>query len=174
MTANPAALADRILKQAKALGLKLATAESCTAGCLATLLADAPCGGDQFHGGFVVYSKEQKSAVLGVPPELIAAHTAVSQAVAEAMATGVVERCPAELAVAITGVAGPEPDEDGNPVGLMHIGVARRGYGVRHRKHMFGAGDRSVLRSMAMSAALVLIEEVLQDASAQRSKSVVA
>jgi nicotinamide-nucleotide amidase len=130
---GPATLAERVLKQAGVRGLKLATAESCTAGCLATLLADAPGGGEQFHGGSVAYSKEQKTAVLGVAPELIAAHTAVSQAVAEGLAMGVIERCPADLAIAITGVAGPEPGEDCNPVGLMHVAVARRGGNIRHR-----------------------------------------
>lgn len=165
---GPAALVQKVLKQASERGLRLATAESCTAGCLATLLADAPGGGDQFHGGFVVYSKEQKTAVLGVAPELIAAHTAVSQAVAEALATGVIERCPADLAVAITGVAGPEPDEDGNPVGLMHVAVARRGGNIRHRKYMMGSGDRAALRAKVVEAALALTEEALQEAPSSK------
>jgi PncC family amidohydrolase len=81
-----AALAERVLKKATAAGVKLATAESCTAGCLSTLSAD---------GGFVTYTKESKIATLGVPRELIAAYTAVSRPVAEAMATGALERCPA-------------------------------------------------------------------------------
>src|SRR5829696_1044693 len=103
-----AALAERLVGNAKAGKVMLATAESCTAGRLATLVADAPGGGDQFHGGFVVYTKENKTAVLGVPNELIANHTAVSGAVAEAMASGTLERCPADMAIAITGVAGPD------------------------------------------------------------------
>jgi nicotinamide-nucleotide amidase len=172
---DPSALAAAILKRAKAHGLKLATAESCTAGALATLLADAPGAGGQFHGGFVVYSKEQKSAVLGVPPELIAAHTAVSRPVAEAMARGVIERCPADLAIAITGVAGPERDEDNNPVGLMHIAVARRGGDVLHRRYLLGADDDpGVLRARTMEAALALAEEVLQEGSASSSTRAVA
>jgi nicotinamide-nucleotide amidase len=160
-----AALAERVVKKASERGLKLATAESCTAGSLATLLADAPGASAQFHGGFVAYSKEQKAAVLGVPSELIAAHTAVSQQVAEAMATGVLERCPADVGIAITGVAGPEPDEDGNPVGLMHVTVACRGEGIRHRKLLLGIRDRESVRDEAIKSALTLVHDVLDAAS---------
>jgi nicotinamide-nucleotide amidase len=157
------ALAERVLKRAKESGLKLATAESCTAGCLATLLADAPSGGEQFHGGFVAYTKENKIAALGVPPELIAAHTAVSRQVAEAMATGALERCPADMVVAVTGVAGPDPDEDGNPVGLMHIALAMRGRDLRHRSEAFAEEGRDALRTRAMHAALELADEMLKE-----------
>lgn len=160
-----AALSERVVKKAKTLGLTLATAESCTAGCLATQLADAPGAGTQFHGGFVLYSKNQKTAVLGVPSEVITAHTAVSQHVAEAMATGILDHCPADIGVAITGVAGPEPDEDGNPVGLMHVAVACRGGGIRHRRYDLGQHDRETLRANTMLAALRLVEEVLDSAT---------
>jgi nicotinamide-nucleotide amidase len=158
---SPKALAEQLVKKAKQRGLTLATAESCTAGCLALLLSDAPGAEDQFHGGFVVYSKLQKTAVLGVPAEMIAEHTAVSRQVVEAMARGVLERCPADLAVAITGVAGPEPDEDGNPVGLMHVAVAFRRGDLRHRKCEFGERNREALRVEAMRAALALAAESL-------------
>ena len=164
-----AALAERVLKKATAAGVKLATAESCTAGRLATLLADAPGGGEQFHGGFVTYTKENKIATLGVPRELIAAHTAVSRAVAEAMATGALERCPADLVIAITGVAGPEPDEDGNPVGLMHMAAAVRGREIRHRSHTCEPGGRDETRTRAMHAALELADEVLEDIGQSRA-----
>jgi nicotinamide-nucleotide amidase len=156
-------LAERVLAKLSACGLTLATAESCTAGRLATLLADAPGAADRFHGGFVTYTKQNKSAVLGVPAELIAAHTAVSQPVAEAMATGALERCPADVVLAITGVAGPEPDEDGNPVGLMHVAVARRGGSVRHERHTFGDGGREALRARVMLAILDLAARVLDE-----------
>lgn len=161
MSELTAALAKRVVDNAKASKVMLATAESCTAGQLATLLADAPGGGDQFHGGFVVYTKENKTAVLGVPKELIATHTAVSGPVAEAMATGTLERCPADMAIAITGVAGPDADEDGNPVGLMHIAVAMRDNGIRHRSHSFPKESRDELRALAIQAALELADELL-------------
>ena len=158
-----AALAERVVRKATAAGIKLATAESCTAGRLATLLADAPGAGEQFHGGFVTYTKENKIATLGVPRELIAAHTAVSRPVAEAMATGALERCPADLVIAITGVAGPEPDEDGNPVGLMHMAATVRGRGMRHRSQTCAAGGRDETCTHAMYAALGLADEMLEE-----------
>ena len=107
--------------------MTLATVESCTAGALAVLLADAPEAGKHFQGGFVVYTKENKTAALGVPAALIAAQSAVSSDVAKAMASGALDRCPADISVAITGVAGPEPDEDGNPVGLVYVAAAEKG-----------------------------------------------
>jgi len=154
-------LAGSVLDKARDRKLTLATAESCTAGALATLLADAPGAGGVFHGGFVVYSKQQKRAVLGVPHDVLARSTAVSQPVAEAMARGVLERCPADIAVAITGVAGPESDEDGNPIGLMHVAVAARGSSILHRKYEFGEDTRGGLRVRVMKEALHLLEEVL-------------
>jgi nicotinamide-nucleotide amidase len=152
---------ERVLRHAAEGGLTLATAESCTAGCLATLLADAPGAGEQFHGGFVVYSKEQKAAVLGVEADLIASHTAVSEPVAKAMAAGVLASCPADIGIAITGVAGPDPDEDGNPVGILHVAVACRGGGIHHRRLQLGEETRGALRVRAMKEALDLVEKVL-------------
>ncbi len=160
-----AKLAARVITVARENSITIATAESCTAGCLSTLLADTPNAGEVFQGGFVVYSKRQKIAALGVPPNLIKAHTAVSRQVAEAMAQGVIDRCAANLAIAITGVAGPVPDEDGNPVGLMHIAVACRDRGIRHVEHQFEGDDRSALRASAMEAALLTAREWLRQIS---------
>jgi nicotinamide-nucleotide amidase len=164
MDGPTSALAERVVAKLKSRSLTAVTAESCTAGSLATLLADAPGGGECLHGGFVVYTKENKVAVLGVPRELVATHTAVSQLVAEAMAKGALERCPANIAIAITGVAGPEPDEDGNPVGLMHVAVAHSDGGLFHRRHAFEQSGRDALREQAIQAALALTEEVLDKA----------
>jgi nicotinamide-nucleotide amidase len=158
------ALAERIMGKAGQRNLTLATAESCTAGCLATLLADAPDAGDRFHGGFVVYTKANKVVTLGVAPELIRAHSAVSRPVAEAMATGALERCPADMVIAITGVAGPEPDEDGNPVGLVHIAIAARGAEIRHQVHRFGRLTRAGVRRRAMQSALEMTDTILAKA----------
>ena len=118
--------AGRIMKFAQARRATLATVESCTAGALALLLSQAEGASDTLHGGFIVYTKDNKTAAVGVPKELIAAHTAVSAEVAKAMASGGLARCPADIVVAITGVAGPEPDEDGNPVGLVYVAAAAR------------------------------------------------
>ena len=160
-----ASMAATVLAVAQSRGIAIATAESCTAGCLATLLADAPGGGNSLHGGIVVYTKMAKTAMLGVPSEMLSVYTAVSQPVAERMAQGLLKRSPAQLAIAITGVAGPEPDDDNNPVGLVHVAVAYRGRGTWHRKHTFSPDDRSAIRSAAMEAALQLTQECFADSS---------
>jgi nicotinamide-nucleotide amidase len=162
MNAALARRAGKLLEEAKARRLTLATAESCTAGTLALLLADAPGAAASFHGGFVAYTKENKTASLGVPAALIAAHTAVSRQVAEAMARGGIARSPADIAVAITGVAGPEPDEDGNPVGLVHLAVACRDGRVSHVERRFGEGSRDKNRALALEAALGLLEVMIR------------
>ena len=120
-------LAEDVIKRAEACGLTIAVAESCTAGALAAALSKAPGAGTQFHGGVVSYTKEAKNAVLGVPMPMLRDKTAVCAEVAEAMAAGALKLFPADIAVAITGVAGPDPDEDGNPVGLVYCAAARRG-----------------------------------------------
>ena len=117
-------LSGRIMHLARERRMTLATVESCTAGSLAYLLSQAEGASDTLHGGFIVYTKENKTAALGVPKELLATHTAVSAEVAGAMAKGGLSRCPADFVVSITGVAGPDPDEDGNPVGLVYVAAA--------------------------------------------------
>ena len=153
--------ARQVLDRAMARKLTLATAESCTAGALAQLLANAPGAGENFHGGFVVYTKENKSAALGVPPDLIARHSAVSAEVAAAMARGALERCPADLTVAITGVAGPEPDEDGNPVGLVHVAVAGRNDFLLQREHRFGETSKDEICAGILMLALGLLQTAI-------------
>ena len=155
--------AAKVMKLAQAAGLTLATAESCTAGALAVLLADAPDAGKQFHGGFVVYTKENKRVALGVPAKLIAAQSAVSSDVAKAMASGALDRCPADISVAITGVAGPEPDEDGNPVGLVYVAAAAKRGAVKAIECKFGKLSREEIRDRSMAAALTLLETVLAE-----------
>jgi nicotinamide-nucleotide amidase len=120
-------LADEIVQCVKAQGLTICTAESCSAGRLALILSKTEGASKHFMGGVITYTKEMKTRLLGVPPELIQRCTAVCAEVAEAMAQGVITRSKADLGVSITGVAGPEPDEDGNPVGLVHCAVARSG-----------------------------------------------
>ena len=112
-------LAAAVIKTAKQSGLTVATAESCTAGAVAQALAAAPGASEHFQGGFVTYTKDMKSRTLGVSKSLMEAKSAVCAEVAEAMAKGALERSGADAAVAVTGVAGPDPDEDGNPVGLI-------------------------------------------------------
>ena len=108
--------------------LTIVTAESRTAGKLSALLSEAPGAGEHLHGSFVTYTKANKVEALRRCRELPNAKGAVCREVAVAMAEGALHRSPADVAVAITGVAGPDPDEDGNPVGLVCIAVARNGF----------------------------------------------
>ena len=113
------------------------------------------------HGGFVVYTKENKTVSVSVPAKLIAEHTAVSAEVAVAMATGGLERCPAKLVISVTGVAGPEPDEDGNPVGLVYVAAATWDGRTRVVKKEFGNRPKNVICQAAMAEALTLAEDLL-------------
>jgi nicotinamide-nucleotide amidase len=106
--------------------------------------------------GFVTYANEAKSAMLGVPPALIAAHGAVSEEVARAMAEGALGHAPADLAVSVTGIAGPGGATPTKPVGLVHFAVARRGRATRHERRVF-AGDRAAIRAAAVDCALDLL-----------------
>ena len=153
--------AERVMKLAEARGLTLATVESCTAGALVHLLAEAPGASETLEGGFVVYTKANKIAAVGVPEKLIAAHTAVSEEVAQAMATGGLARCPAGIVVAVTGVAGPDPDEDGNPVGLVYVAAAARDGRLRVVRHEFGGRRKEDICNAAMRTALELVAELL-------------
>ena len=110
-------LADALIKRAKAAGLGIVTAESCTAGLMCQVLSDAEGASEAFHGGFVTYTKAHKSCALGVPQALLREKGAVCAEVVRAMAEGALRHSHAGISAAITGVAGPEPDEDGNPVG---------------------------------------------------------
>lgn len=156
-------LAEELTARARKRNLQLAVAESCTAGALANLLSRAPGAGDAFFGGFVCYAKAYKAAILGVPAAVIDAHTAVSEPVATAMARGALDLTGCALALAITGVTGPEPDEDGNPVGLVHIAVATRDGTLRHRACDFAGGGREDICNAAIEHALRLACEVLPD-----------
>src|SRR4051812_24707824 len=109
--------ADTVIKKLKKQKLSVVTAESCTAGLLAALLSKPEGAGDVLEGGFVCYSKEQKNIALGVPNGVLDTKTAVASEVATAMAKGALNRSKANIGLAVTGVLGPEPDEDGNPVG---------------------------------------------------------
>jgi nicotinamide-nucleotide amidase len=156
-------LAERALKTAKAAGLTIVTAESCTAGKLAVLLSEVPGAAERLQGGFVAYTKPNKSKALGVSAALLSSKTAVCGEVAVAMAEGALARSAAELAVAITGVAGPEPDEDGNPVGMVCIAVARQGRRTIHCERRYGPIGREAVQDRAMADALtVLIDAAKQ------------
>jgi PncC family amidohydrolase len=152
-----------VIRRAEEKALCIVTAESCTAGALATLLADTPGAGTCFHGGFVTYAKASKTRLLDIPAPLIEAHTAVSREVAERMATGALAASGADVTIAITGVLGPEPDEDGNPVGLIHIAAATRSGSMRHTKIRSHETSRAANRERALAEALALLGRFLTE-----------
>jgi nicotinamide-nucleotide amidase len=154
--------AEQISKLSQERHMTLATVESCTAGSLAHLLSQAEGASETLHGGFVVYTKANKVAAVGVPKELLAAYTAVSAEVAQAMAEGGLARSPADIVVAITGVAGPEPDEDGNPVGRVFVAAAARDGRKRVLRHDYGEASKEHICGGAMASGLYLIEQLLQ------------
>jgi nicotinamide-nucleotide amidase len=155
-------LACTVIELLQARGLALVTAESCTGGLVAAVLSEAPGAGRALHGGFVTYTKAQKTAALGVPAALLDRHGAVSEPVARAMAEGALARSPADIAVAVTGVAGPQPDEDGTPVGVMHFAAARRGKPTLHRMRQFGDVGRGPCRSAAVREVFDLVREAAE------------
>src|SRR6266576_3974982 len=118
--------ASALLDLCRRKGLKLAAAESCTGGLLAATLTEIPGSSDVFERGFVTYSNEAKETMLGVPPLTLKSHGAVSRETAEAMARGVLAHAPVDLAVSITGIAGPGGAVPGKPVGLVHLAAASR------------------------------------------------
>jgi nicotinamide-nucleotide amidase len=160
------ALATAAIAAARRRGWCLVTAESCSAGMIATRLSEVDGAGSCFHGGIVSYTKDMKRALLGVPADLLSERGAVCAEVAEAMASGALARTPADAAIAITGVAGPEPDPDGNPVGLVFIAVATPREAVVKRLDL-GKAPREDVLSCAICAALELFVDIA--GSARRS-----
>ncbi len=145
--------AQPVVDALRAAGLSVATAESCTAGLIAAILSHARNASDCVHGGFVVYTKENKARVLGVDRELLAARGAVNEDVALQMALGAIERSPANIAVAVTGVLGPDPDEDGTPAGLVCFAVCREERApVLERVNFSSLKPDAVRRAAAMHA----------------------
>ena len=137
-------------------GLKLATAESCTGGLIAGTLTEIAGSSDVVECGFVTYSNQAKTDMLAVPADLIAEVGAVSAEVAEAMAKGALDASAADVAVSATGIAGPGGATPGKPVGLVYLGVCRRGAAAIHERHVF-PGNRSAVRQAAVAVALDLL-----------------
>ena len=148
--------AETLLQLAKRRGVTIVVAESCTAGQLATLLSDAEGAAQHFAGGFVTYTKAQKQRALGVSTTLLREKGAVCGEVARAMAEGALARSDAGLVAAITGVAGPAPDEDGNPVGRVCIAVARSGSATAVVEQHYGDLGRDQVRACAIADAIRL------------------
>lgn len=153
--------ATELLTHARALGLKISAAESCTGGLVSAALTDIPGSSDSFERGFVTYSNEAKETMLGVSPALIAADGAVSESVARAMAEGALLASLSDLSVAITGVAGPGGGTAQKPVGLVHFAAARKNGPVLQEVRRFGALTRMEIRLKSVEAALALLSKLL-------------
>jgi nicotinamide-nucleotide amidase len=149
-------LATSVLAACRAKGWRLATAESCTGGLVAAALTAIPGSSDVVDRGFVVYSNEAKTELLGVAAETLAAVGAISDETARLMAMGAVNRAGVDVAVSITGIAGPGGGSTEKPVGLVFLGVATRD-DVRSERHLF-PGDRNDIRHAAMIRALEMLK----------------
>ena len=154
------AAATRVLDAARARRLKVATAESCTGGLVAGALTDIAGSSDVVERGFVTYSNEAKIEMLGVSEATLATHGAVSQPTAEAMAVGAIRRSAADLAVAVTGIAGPGGGTPQKPVGLVHLAAAARDGRHAHREQRFGDIGRADVRRRSVLVALEMLEEL--------------
>ena len=160
MDATLSRRAEDVMRLLSARQLAVVTAESCTAGLVSAVLSTAEGASQILHGGFVTYTKAQKTAALGVPAELLSAQGAVNEQVVRRMALGALERSRASIALSVTGVLGPEPDEDGNPVGLVFFACCVRGKDANVIKRQFSCDDRDALCRDVIIAALDLLDEV--------------
>ncbi len=149
-----------LLAEARYWGLKVATAESCTGGMVAAALTDVAGSSDVFERGFVTYSNAAKVELLGVSEETLAAHGAVSEPIAREMAEGALAHSGAQLAVSITGIAGPGGSEF-KPEGRVCFGLARKGRETRVETVEFGALGRAKVRKAATEHALGLLRSAM-------------
>lgn len=163
-----AALPDHLDQQAERLmhrlcdrELTVATAESCTGGMLAALLTDIEGAGHGFERGFVTYTKDAKAELLGIGRDVLDKNEAVSEVVARAMAEGALARSHADVALAVTGFAGPAGDK--HEEGLVHMALARRGGSTVHRVEHFGAIGRGPVRVKSLKVMLDMLEQALSE-----------
>jgi len=155
-SAEQHSLATEVLARCRAAGLTVATAESCTGGLVAACLTEIAGSSDVVERGFVTYADAAKVELLGVRDATLERHGAVSAETAREMLEGALARSPADLVVAITGIAGPGGGSAEKPVGLVFIGVQRRGQDAVVERHVF-AGDRADVREASLGRALGLL-----------------
>lgn len=146
-------LATALLAEYGQAGRMVAAAESCTGGLIAGAITEIPGSSQVFDRGFVTYTNVSKTEMLGVPPSLLIAHGAVSAEVAVAMAAGALAKSKADVAVAVTGVAGPGGGSEAKPVGRVYIATAVRRGAAKAREYTF-AGDRTAIRLQTVECAL--------------------
>ena len=163
-TEDLTATAETLLATLRARKLMLATAESCTGGLIAGVLTEIAGSSDVVERGFVTYSNEAKNELIGVPMAMIREHGAVSKEVALAMAAGALVHSRADIAVAVTGVAGPGGGSAAKPVGLVHLAAGRRGRAPIHRECRFGEIGRHGIRMATVAVALEMVDALAREA----------
>ena len=151
--------AERLMRAICDRELKIATAESCTGGMLAALLTDIEGCGHGFDRGFVTYSKAAKHDLLGIDSDLLDHNDAVSETVARAMAEGALNGSTADVAIGVTGFAGPAGE--GCEEGLVHVALARRGRPTIHRVEHFGPVGRGVIRVKSLKVMLNMLKQAI-------------
>ena len=154
------AVAEALLVSYRQAGMRIVTAESCTGGLIAACLTAIAGSSDVVERGFVTYSNAAKTEMLGVPTATLQEHGAVSSHAAKAMAAGALAHASADVAVAVTGIAGPGGGSAAKPVGLVYIAAQRRGHQAEIARHMF-SGDRNAIRMQSVAAALDLLRHQL-------------
>jgi len=156
------AAATAVLDAARARGLKIATAESCTGGLVAGALTEIAGSSDVLDRGFVTYSNTAKQQMLGVPADILREHGAVSRPTAEAMARGALGKGGADIVVAITGVAGPGGGSPDKPVGLVHFAAASRSGALTHAEMRYGDIGRGEVRRKSVLQALAMLKALAE------------
>ncbi len=154
-------MATQVLESCRNHGLKLVTAESCTGGLIAATLTDIPGSSDVLDRGYVTYSNQAKSDMLGVASGLIQQQGAVSELVARHMAEGALAKSGCDMAVAVTGIAGPDGGSADKPVGTVHIAIAESSGTTRHEKCVLGDLSRTEIRQATVIRSFELIIEML-------------
>jgi nicotinamide-nucleotide amidase len=155
-------LARRLLAACERRGWQLATAESCTGGLIVACLTEIPGSSSVVARGYVTYDNRAKAEMLGVPAALFERVGAVSEEVARAMAEGALAHAGVDLAIAVTGIAGPGGATPNKPVGLVHFAAAARGGAPIHRERRFGDIGRSQVREASVAEALTMLHELAE------------
>lgn len=156
----PEDLAASLLHRCRQAGLTAATAESCTGGLIFATLTGVSGASAVMERGFITYTNQAKMDLLAVPAETLADHGAVSAPVARAMVAGALDAAPVDLAVAVTGIAGPSGGTPEKPVGLVHLAAARRDGRTDHAAHHFD-GDRTAVRQATVTTALAMLDALV-------------
>lgn len=160
--------ANRLLDICRRKELTIATAESCTGGLVAGTLTEVPGVSSMLDRGFITYSNEAKQEMLGVPAGLIEKHGAVSRETAEAMAKGALAHSGVDLAVSVTGVAGPDGGSEDKPVGLVHFAAAARTGPLAHAEKRFGNPGRAEIRKRSVLQAFVMLHDLAEKVPGSR------